>query len=189
MENVYHFTDTVRLPWIIASKELRADYYRLGHFPDHDFVWATTSSKGDRTASAMMSYRQRIAALVRLTLFAEDFEPWPAIIERFPQWTMQHVRDFEAAARRMGETNTSCWLARAEPLPLSRVIYAEAKTYTGRWQAIEFVKVHHPRDPTLLGFVLNDIVYFSQQCVRAGHPTGYFPAKMSLADWQALASG
>lgn len=177
---VYHFTDTVRLPWIVASKELRADYYQLGHFPCHDFVWATTRPQGDRTATSMWSYRQRVAALVRLTLFAEDFESWPEIIERFPQWTMAHVRDFEAAARRMGETNTNCWRARAEPLSLPRVLRADAKTYTGQWQAIELVGGQHPRDPTLRGVVLNDIVSCSRQYVREGQPTGYIPARCQI---------
>jgi hypothetical protein len=185
---LYHFTCTARLPWIVATKHLKPDAYQIGHFPNHDFVWATTSPHGDRTASAMQGYRKRVTALVRLTLFAEDFEPWPGITARFPQWTIEHVRDLEAAARRIGETNIEGWRARTTPLPLSRVVCAEAKTCTGRWQAIELVSVHTRNDPSLRGIVLNDHVYASSQHVRAGQPTAYTAVRIPISDWGA-ASG
>lgn len=186
-EMVYHFTCTARLPWIIATKELRPSCFELGHFPKHDFVWATTCPRGDRTASAFRDYRKHAnaTALVRLTLFADDFEVWPAIIARFPRWTTEHVRDLEAAALSRGETNVKSWRARATPLPISRVICAEAKAYTGRWQTIELAAVQHPDQPTLRGIILNDEVYCSLQHVRAGKPTAYTTARMSLADWRS----
>ena len=182
---LYHFTNTARLPWIVGAKELRPDCNQIGGFPSPDFLWATTRSQGDRTASGMQGYRERLTALVRLTLFAEDFEPWPAITARFPQWTIEHVRRLEAAARARGQANFDCWRARAEPLPLSRIISAEAKTYTSSWQEIELSYLQHPSNPLLRGFILNDKIYCSQQCAREGYPTGYIAETVSLADWSA----
>ncbi|WP_028168711.1 hypothetical protein [Bradyrhizobium elkanii] len=184
-ETLYHFTCTARLPWIVATKELRPDRNQIGGFPSPDFLWATTRSQGDRTAAGMQGYRRGVTALVRLTLFAEDFEPWPAITARFPQWTIEHVRQLEAAARGRGETNFECWRARAEPLPLSRIIGAKAKTYTGRWRDLELAFVQHPGNRDLRGIILNDEVYCSLQHVRDGYPIGYVAERMSLAEWSA----
>jgi hypothetical protein len=86
MNVVYHFTCAGCLPWIIAAGELRAGRNQKGNFPKPDFLWATTDRRGDRTASAWASYRKG-SALVRLTLHADDFELWPDIVSRFPQWT------------------------------------------------------------------------------------------------------
>jgi hypothetical protein len=182
---LYHFTCTARLPWIVVTKELRPERNEIGGFPSPGFLWATTRSQGDRTASGMQGYRKDATALVRLTLFAEDFEAWPAITARFPQWTIEHVRQLEVAARGSGETNFECWRARAEPLPLSRIIGAEAKTYTGRWRAIELTSLQHPSNPALRGIILNDKVYCSLQRAREGYPTEYIAETVSLADWLA----
>lgn len=179
---VYHFTDTARLPWIVGAKELRPSRNQIGGFPSPDFLWATTHSQGDRTAAGMQAYREGVTALVRLTLFAEDFEPWRAIIARFPQWTIEHVRRLEAAARACGQ-NFECWRARTERLPLSRVISAEEKTYTGSWRAIELSYLQHPSNRALRGIILNDKVYCSHQNAREGYPTGYMAETMPLADW------
>ncbi len=179
---LYHFTNTARLPWIVGAKELRPNRDQIGDFPTPDFLWATTRSQGDRTASGMQGYRERVTGLVRLTLFAEDFEEWPAITARFPQWTIEHVRILEATARASGQA-VDCWRARAEPLPLSRIISAEAKTYTGSWQAIEFSYLQHPSNPALRGIVLNDKVYCSHQHAQEGQLTGYTVKTVSLADW------
>src|SRR5215203_1119572 len=97
---VFHFTDTARLPWILASGELRPERNRIGGFPDLDFLWATTSPIGDRSASCgAQDYREGMTRLVRITLHVEDFEPWPQITARFPAWTADHIRQLESAAR------------------------------------------------------------------------------------------
>lgn len=181
--NVYHFTCTARLPWIIASRELRPYRNSIGGFPNPDFVWATTRPQGDRTAVGMIGYRRGGTALVRLTLSADDFQPWPAITERFPKWKPEHVRRLEAAARSMGEPHIDCWRARAEPLPLPRIIEAEAKSYTGRWQTIGLEYLQHPREPAVRGIVLNNVVYYAAQSSTEGH-IGYSAGKMSTAEWQ-----
>ena len=51
MNNVYHFTGTIRLPWILESGEVRPSPNRIGGYPA-DFLWATTDENGDRTSAA-----------------------------------------------------------------------------------------------------------------------------------------
>lgn len=182
-DHVYHFTCTARLPWIVATKELRPGRNQVGGFPSPDFLWATIRSQGDRTASAMQGYRKRATALVRLTLFAEDFEPWPAITARFPQWTTQQVHRLQAAALRRGEGDVESWRARAEPLPIARVISAEAKTYTGDWQPIKLVSLQHPKEPDMRGILLNGTVYCSIRIMEDGRATQYATTRMSPEDW------
>jgi hypothetical protein len=184
MEYVYHFTDTVRLPWIVESGELRAGSNRIGGYPD-DFLWATTAHQGDRTASGMQGYRQGITGLVRLALHAEDFELWPDILAGFPQWTDAHVRSLAAAARRQGEMDFTRWRARAEPLPLSRVLTIEAKTFTSNWRSVDLADAclqHHHSD--MRGCLLGGTVYVST-FVELGH---YTTKKMSLDEWRRSAS-
>jgi hypothetical protein len=180
---LYHFTCTARLPWIVADRELRPGRNKIGGFPDPDFLWATKRSQGDRTASAMQGYRKGKTALVRLTVRVEDFEPWPAITARSPQWTTKHMRVLEASARNLGE-DIGCWYARVDPLPLSRFIRAEAKSYAGKWKVVQLSSLQHPTHSTFRGVVLNDEVWFSAQDVREdGQPTGYHTGRMSLEDW------
>jgi hypothetical protein len=190
-DKIYHFTCTARLPWIVESGELRPGRNQVGGYPI-DFLWATTSSRGDRTASGMWGYRAGGTALVRLTLHAEDFEPWPDILKRFPQWTEKHVHKLEAAARRAhrySETDFRRWRARADALPLSRVISAEAKPYTGNWITIDpyAVCVRGNADPDVRGVLLNDTVYVSIQHIEPGQATKYLMQKMSLSEWQRTA--
>jgi hypothetical protein len=184
--HVYHFTDTARLPWIVATGELRPNRNQIGGNPV-DFLWATTNRQGDRTASAMMQggYRKGVTALVRLTLHAEDFELWPAILKRFPEWTSERVRMLEAVGRRQGETSFGHWRARAETLPLSRVISVEAKAYRGNWSTIDSHAAYmRSSDPTVRGVLLNGTVFASIQDVRPGQVTSYATVKMSLAEWR-----
>ena len=42
---LYHFTDTVRLPWIVDADGLRLYRNQIGGLPSPDFLWATTSSQ------------------------------------------------------------------------------------------------------------------------------------------------
>jgi hypothetical protein len=183
MSTVYHFTCTARLPWIVASGELRPGRNELGNYPDPDFLWATTNHRGDRTATAFQAYRSGDTALVRLTLPEEDFEYWPEIAARYPQWTPVQIARLETAALNRGESNFACWRARVTPLLLSRVISAEAKTYTGTWQPIELVCLI-TTDPRVRAIALNDVVYCSTQHIQPGTPTKYVVVKLPLAEWQ-----
>jgi hypothetical protein len=179
-KKLYHFTCTARLPWIIDANDLRPYRNQIGGLPGHDMLWATTSNEFDPAASGLEAYREQVAALVRLTLSADGFEPWPTIITRLSQSTIENVRRLEADARAPGQVGSERWHAQAEPLPLSRIICAEAKTYTGSWQAIELPCLHHVNDMALRGIILDDKVYCSH---RPKGTAMCIPAIVSLADW------
>jgi hypothetical protein len=82
MNIVYHYTSIARLPWILESGELRPGRNKIGGFPDPDFLWATTSDKGSRTASLE---GLRDAAVIRFTLDAADFEEWAKNPQTLPR--------------------------------------------------------------------------------------------------------
>jgi hypothetical protein len=182
-KHVYHFTDAFRLPWIIASKQLQPGRNQIGGYPDPDFIWATTCEQGDRTASGMEAYRGGEIPLVRFTLDSEDFEPWSSVTERYPQWKTWHVRTLEEAARRNHkETGFSRWRIRAEPLPMSRVVRVEAKTYRGQWQHVELVE---ERCSQLRGISFGGYVYASDKIIKPGQPTGFRAFKLTPEEWWA----
>ncbi|XIA64960.1 hypothetical protein ACFIOY_00270 [Bradyrhizobium sp. TZ2] len=138
----YHYTDTIRLPWIIESGELRPGTNRIGGYPQ-DFLWATTSESGDRTSSAMSPlckklYREGILWRVRLTLNAADFTSFSDIGKSCPEWTSGHTAQLIKSAAYMGERHPCKWLCRSEPLSLAKIIRAEAKSYAGgQWIEID----------------------------------------------------
>jgi hypothetical protein len=137
MNEIYHFTDTARLPWIAAAGELRPGWKQA---PDHPlaFLWATANPHGDPTASAFCwdgyheCYLTGNLALVRIALHAEDFKLWSAVPQRFPQWTPEHVHRLKyETGRHLGRKVIRDWRVMAEPLPLSRAIRVEAKRFLG----------------------------------------------------------
>jgi hypothetical protein len=131
---VYHFTDTARLPWILATGELKVVANRVGGYPEPRFLWATTDNRGDRSAAAGRDgYRDGHRQLVRFTLAREDFEPWPAVTTQFPNWTPEQIERLEARGRRLG-SQPSCWRCRADPLPADRWLLVETKAYTSAWR-------------------------------------------------------
>jgi hypothetical protein len=149
MDVVYHFTDTVHLPWIIESGDLRPGNNRIGNFPNNDFLWATTEPVGDRTSSSQSDdyrelYRKGIIQLVRFTLPAEAFTDWREMIGRYPAWTSDHVEMLVRAAREVGETgDLSKWRCRDQPLPITSAVAVEAKSYLGgRWMPINATLRH-----------------------------------------------
>ena len=123
---------------------------------------------------------------MRIALDEEDFETWPGILKRFPQWTDEHVHWLETAARHSGETNFGHWRCRAETLPLTRAISIEAKPYNGNWKPLDDFGVcwNHPTDPTLRGVLLGDTVFASRQYIEAGKATQYSITKMSVTEWE-----
>ncbi|MFG1276580.1 hypothetical protein [Xanthobacter autotrophicus] len=135
---LYHFTTSAHLPWIIESGELRPGSNRIGGFPDPDFIWATSDSRGDRTSSAMGGplYRTGRAWAVRLTLDPADFFRWSEASALFAQWTKEHISLLEWAAQ--GKSDPRNWWCRATPLPVSAIRSIEAKPYQGStWRPVE----------------------------------------------------
>jgi hypothetical protein len=169
---VYHFTDTVRMPWIIETGELRPSNNFIGNFPKKDFLWATTNELGDRTSSAQAQragYREGMLQLVRFTLPGEAFADWREIVAQFPAWKDHHIEALVKSARWMGESENN-WRARAEPLPISSAIAVHAKPCKGgRWVPIaatsEYCITFHDK-PLVRGFVINGAAVLS--ATRAG---------------------
>jgi hypothetical protein len=176
---VYHFTCTARLPWIIDTNELRPYRNQIGGLPGLDLLWATTSSQIDLAASGLEAYREQVAALVRLTLSAEDFESGPTITARLSQSTIDHVHRLEADAGARGQADLELWCARLGPLPVSRIICADARTLTGSWKAIQLPCLQHPSNPALRGIILGEKVY----CSHRLQETSCIAEVVSLAEW------
>ncbi len=158
---VFHFTDTARLPWILATGELRPGRNAIRNFPSPDFLWATTDARGDRTATAdRKAQRKGLTRAVRFTLEAADFEPWSEIVRRFPQWTPEQIDWLEDVARSR-RVSPDRWRCRPDPLPSDRWCLVETKTYSG-WKPLQnrnVVKVS--RDPRELGTIIGGMIYMS----------------------------
>jgi len=165
--NLYHFTDTARLPWIIVTGELRPGPNRIGGFPDPDFLWATTNNRGDCTAScrgaaSRGAWRSGRTRLVRFTLQQADFEPWSTIRGRYSQWTAEHVFKLEEVARRRGQVDFASWYCRADGLPLSRALSVETRTYAGSWQSLKgCAHVVFDGRPDMRGILIEGLIYSS----------------------------
>src|SRR5467141_1366758 len=150
MNNVYHFTDFARLPWIIESDDLRPGRNKIGDFPDPDFLWATTNNRGSRTASAwQQTALEWELPLVRLTLDATDFEAWRVVVARYPAWTPDQIRRLEVSGLQIKD-DPRTWRCRVEPLPLSRVARFEARTRNTPWRPLsEPIKLSKVDETTL----------------------------------------
>jgi hypothetical protein len=123
----------VHLPWILRSGELQPGHNKIGAFPDHDFLWATSNPRGDDTASIVRddSYRSGKARHVRFVLDADDFIPWQQVPDRFLHWTEEHAHRLEEIA---GKTAASEWWCRPTSLHLSGCARIETRSYVNnRW--------------------------------------------------------
>ena len=166
MDLVYHFTDTARLPWILRSGELRPSSNRIGGLPD-DFLWATTDSAGDPTASAMAqagSYKRGCTRLVRFKLHADDFEPWREVVGRFPAWKPNHVARLEQVAK----SSPTLWRCRTTPLPRFRWVGIDTRSYQDKtWRPFEGDVLKSEHDE-YIGVEIAGRCFFSRQEVGGG---------------------
>jgi hypothetical protein len=137
---VYHISNTMRLPWIVAAGELRPS-----KAAPIDFLWASTNPRGDRTACFNDLGRSRdelyetpgTVELVRWTLPATGFIPWREIKRLSLGFTKQEIESLERSAREdWGEHGVDKWRLRLDPLPLSTVIKVEVP-WQGRWTPVE----------------------------------------------------
>jgi hypothetical protein len=139
---VHHFSDTIRLPSIIASGELQPSTNRITGYPQ-DLLWATTSADGDRTSAAMSAsglelWRDGFSEQIRFTLDAKDFDHFSPVIGSQLGWTDDQFNRLKLAAAALGERNTDNWRCRSEPLPLTKVRRVEAKSFAiGKWLEID----------------------------------------------------
>src|SRR5262245_16793805 len=179
--NVYHFSDTARLPWIMSTGELRPDANAVGGYPSPEFVWATSEARGSRTAAGgARGYREDKVRLVRFTLDVADFEPWSGIGARYPTWTPDQIAQLEASAVAKGD-DPATWWCRVDPLPLARVILIETRAYRGPgWQPwTDRTLVVGPEDS--VGVVVGDVEFLSKKVTTASGSIAYamisFPAQ------------
>jgi hypothetical protein len=171
----HHFSDTMRLPGIIKSGDLRPDLNRIGGFPT-DLLWATTNDAGDRTSSAMSPqgralWRDGLCQFVRFKLLACDFTPFSDLTRICPEWTEAQKAKLVKSAAEMGERDTSKWLFRLEPLPLTRVVEVAAKSYGGEWVQIDLSTgrcIASSSHPHTQGVVIGNTVYMSTQIMADG---------------------
>ena len=172
--NVYHFSDTGRLPWIVSTDELRPGANAVGGYPSPEFIWATSDARGSRTAAGgAQGYREDKVRLVRFTVDAADFEPWSGIGARYPAWTPEQIARLENSARRKGD-DPATWWCRVDPLPLARTVLIETRAYRGPgWQPwITSLVVLADRDD-MLGVVLGGEAFLSRKVTIANGRTGY----------------
>jgi len=170
---VYHFTDTGRLPWILLDGVLKPGRNRIGGYPDPDFLWATTSSAGDRTASGSAEgFRSGLTRLVRFTLRADDFNSWPKAVEPFPAWTTEQVSRLEAAAR--GKSRPQDWRCRAEALPAEAWVGIDTRSYTDPiWRSLDLTVEPAVFGPDTIGVWIGEKVYVSTPFDGPDGLTGY----------------
>ena len=135
---VFHHTDTLRLPWIMAERQLNptrgmcsADY------PRPTFLWANASAAATHS-DARKLWRQGGSLLVRFILPADDFTPWSEIRGRYPAWTPEKIARQERNGRKMG-SDPAGWMCRVEVLPMQRWLGIETRSYTStRWRPFDF---------------------------------------------------
>jgi hypothetical protein len=185
-KQVYHFTDTLRLPWILQSGALKPGRNNIAGFPVPDFLWATTDARGDRSATSAIggsddAYRAGVTRQVRFTLHGEDFQKWPDITRDYPAWTSEQVARLELAAK----SSPAAWRCRAEPLSEARWLGIETRSYFApTWKPLQNRKVFSLSNDTL-GIMIEDKLYCSRECKdEAGNPTGYIiiPANAALLE-------
>jgi hypothetical protein len=139
MNYVYHFTDTMRLPWILDSRELRpgtASKFKFEGLPGLDFVWATTNEHRARSAAAFWDntrYQDGEVCAIRLTLSADDFEPWPEATKRFPEWTDDHIKRFNETSQ--GD-NPADWRTHIGSLGRPKWLAIHARGYLEPWREV-----------------------------------------------------
>ncbi len=91
-------TDTINLPWILASGELRPTWNSDTGIGRTRFLWGTTSPDGDLTSGPQIRIhgskeREWLAGafhLVRFTLAADEFSTWNEIVQA-SNWTPEEV--------------------------------------------------------------------------------------------------
>lgn len=173
---IYHFTDTARLAWILHDGNLIPGRCRVGGYPDPDFLWATANMRGDRSASGgTAGFKDGLVRLVRISLHAEDFIPWRDAADQHPDWTKEHIRSLEDAASKLGMSQSEVldWRCRRTPLPVSRFIAIETRTWQNNtWRPLpiddETVIYARQGDRVSAGVEIGGVKYFSE---RTEHPT------------------
>ena len=176
---VYHFTDTINLPWILASGELRPCWITDAGIGQTRFLWGTTNPLGSYGTGPQIRIHGRMERewragefhLVRLMLAADEFFTWSEIV-RASNWTREEVAELiESDQRLYGENDHKHWRLRHDPIPLSRVLKVETTSHddaeTERWWPLDIRPrrkggvLLRPNDPKRKGVRLGDRRFYS----------------------------
>jgi hypothetical protein len=100
-----------------------------------------------------------------------------------PRWEPRHIALLESAAAKMGASlqQIAQWQCRIEPLPASRWLAVEFRTWRNpRWRAVQ-PNALRPVGSDAISIELDGVVFCSQQrgC-SSGRPTRYACAKLEL---------
>ena len=163
---VYHMSDSIHAPWIIAAGELRPGLIRDTGIGKSRFLWGTTNPQGDLTSRPQRRihfperflgdfdqlYRILVIAgecawqageirMIRFTLMAADFVTLDEAA-RSANWKPGQVAEMiEFDQKTYGEYGHKDWRLRRKPLPLSRVLKVESTSYddreTERWHPLD----------------------------------------------------
>jgi hypothetical protein len=175
---VFHFTDTINLPWILASGELRPTWNSDTAIGRTHFLWGTTNPDGDLTSgpqiqihgSTEREWRAGAFHLVRFTLAAYEFSTWNEIVQA-SNWTPEEVAALiEDDKRRYGRSGHKRWRLRHDPIPLSRVLKVETTSFedaeTEKWWPLEIRPrrrgvLLRPNDPKRKGVKIGHRRFYS----------------------------
>jgi hypothetical protein len=175
---VFHYTDSLHLPWILASGELRPSVTTFGYEDNAPlrYVWGTTNPEGDLTAGPLRRIHQGgleeewqagAFLLVRFTLEANAFLSFAETIRELSDWTPEQAAALIDYDRRVfGETGHDLWRCRHDPVRLRDVLKVETTSYaqvgaylfdgaSSQWQPLDISRPErlliHSRKPNRLG--------------------------------------
>lgn len=138
MTVIYHYTNTVCLPFILETKELKPhDAYSVVDMPP--FVWATTNPLGEPNSSAMDDkYRNGVSHLVRFVMSTERFQPWNNVIGNLPARSRNAMVEIVAKIKLTAHRD---WWASTRPVPINELAI-ETRSYTDKiWRPLPSRKV------------------------------------------------
>lgn len=188
-DRVYHYTDTLHLPFIIQSGKLLPGRNTQGLYPDPDFLWATANDQGDGTQTLYMNengrrlYREGKVLRVRLQLPKANFFHWSEVGERYPQWTQAQRERLERAAK--GHADPKDWWCHDGELPATEVLDIHFKSFTQGWHRPALIGAggFYELDADTLGVRVGNYVYGARQGLHPSGATMYVPFKIPAAEF------
>lgn len=157
-EQLYHYTSTIQLPWIVDAGEIRpgtAGRCEFEGLPGLGLVWATANPNGAYSASAFgrtseyngrTAYKDGKVWAVRFTLDRAGFQHWPEAVVDDPAWTEDVIKRFNATSQC---DNPRDWWTCKGTVERCNWLAIHVRSYTSPWTEITLdLPVHtgtHPK--------------------------------------------